>query len=423
MVPEGWEVKTFSNAGIQLIDGDRGSNYPNENDFSDSGYCLFLSAKNVTKNGFKFEITQFITQEKDLQLSKGKLRKGDIVLTTRGTVGNLAFYNDEVPFQNIRINSGMLILRNTKDISILFLYQQLKSFILNKQIERIVFGSAQPQLTVKEVNKLWIYIPNILEQQKIATILSTLDRTIEATQKLIDKEKMVKKGLMADLLTHGIDKQGRIRSPQTHRYVDSPLGMIPEGWEVKHLSELADIVGGGTPAREVEEYWKNGNIPWATPTDITKEKTGKYIDNTKECITTKGLSSSSAKLIPINSILLTSRANIGFMRLNTKPMATNQGFASVVPFEDNAQFLYYLLDIYVPYMHRRAYGTTFPEISKTEVKNISVVIPKSIDEQQKIATILSAQDRKIETEETNLAKLQNLKKGLMGDLLSGDVRV
>jgi type I restriction enzyme S subunit len=74
-------------------------------------------------------------------------------------------------------------------------------------------------------------------------------------------------------------------------------------------------------------------------------------------------------------------------------------------------------------MHRRAYGTTFPEISKTEVKNIPVVIPKSIDEQQKIATILSAQDRKIETEETNLAKLQNLKKGLMGDLLSGKVRV
>lgn len=193
---------------------------------------------------------------------------------------------------------------------------------------------------------------------------------------------------------------------------------VPQGWEVKRLGDLANIVGGGTPARDIEEYWKNGDILWATPTDITKEKTGKYIDQTEEYITEKGLSSSSAKLIPVNSILLTSRANIGDMRLNTKPMATNQGFASLIPYDDNAQFLYYLLGIYVPYMRRRAYGTTFPEISKTEVKNIPVVIPKNLVEQQKIASILSGIDCAIEATQTLIDKEKMIKKALMADLLN-----
>ena len=94
-----------------IIDGDRGKNYPKQDEFSDTGYCLFLNAKNVTATGFSFENRMFITKEKDDALHNGKLERGDVVLTTRGTLGNLAFYDDSVPFENVRINSGMVILR------------------------------------------------------------------------------------------------------------------------------------------------------------------------------------------------------------------------------------------------------------------------------------------------------------------------
>ena len=99
-----------------IIDGDRGKNYPKQNEFFPEGYCLFLNAGNVTPNGFSFEENSFITQEKDDLLRKGKLQRGDIVYTTRGTVGNAALYSESVPFENRRINSGMVILRCYEDI-------------------------------------------------------------------------------------------------------------------------------------------------------------------------------------------------------------------------------------------------------------------------------------------------------------------
>ncbi len=100
----------------EIIDGDRGVNYPKQDEFSDSGYCLFLNAKNVTAEGFVFENCLFISKEKDIALRKGKLQRGDVVLTTRGTIGNLAYYSSSIPFDNIRINSGMVILRMRHNI-------------------------------------------------------------------------------------------------------------------------------------------------------------------------------------------------------------------------------------------------------------------------------------------------------------------
>lgn len=109
--PMGWEVVEFSQAPIRIIDGDRGKNYPKSDEFLESGHCLFLSTKNVSKRGFIFEDCQFISKEKDQILRKGKLKRHDVVLTTRGTVGNTAYYDENVLFEHIRINSGMVILR------------------------------------------------------------------------------------------------------------------------------------------------------------------------------------------------------------------------------------------------------------------------------------------------------------------------
>ena len=251
-VPDGWEINNFKDLKIKLIDGDRGENYPKENEFSDNGFCVFLSAKNVTKDGFRFNEIQFIEKDKDEKLRKGKLNKNDIVLTTRGTVGNIAYFDNTIKYNHIRINSGMILLRNeNKTLETNYLHIFLKSNIFDNQISNTVFGSAQPQLTVKEIEKFFICFPKEKkEQEKIAKILSTLDNAIESTNRIIEKEKNIKTALMQELLTNGIDKNGQIRTPQTHTYKQSELGLIPDEWEVDKINEvtklMTDFVANGS---------------------------------------------------------------------------------------------------------------------------------------------------------------------------------
>ena len=139
-----FDIVQLCDINIDVIDGDRGKNYPHQDELLEAGHCLFLSAKNVTQNGFLFADNQFITQKKDELLNNGKLMRGDIVITTRGTVGNVAIYSDEVPYDNIRINSGMLIIRCGDKIDNYYLYQVLRSKWFYNQILSIQSGSAQP---------------------------------------------------------------------------------------------------------------------------------------------------------------------------------------------------------------------------------------------------------------------------------------
>ncbi len=170
----------FNDADIQFIDGDRGKNYPKQADFLEEGYCLFLSAKNVTTNGFDFANRSFISAEKDNILRAGKLQHNDIVITTRGTIGNVAFYTPNIEFKNIRINSGMLILRiNPNKWNIRFIYLYLTSKEFKNQIECLTSGSAVPQLPVKDIKKLKIPNLNKEQQNKIVEIIGSLDDKIQ----------------------------------------------------------------------------------------------------------------------------------------------------------------------------------------------------------------------------------------------------
>ncbi|MDP1534457.1 MAG: restriction endonuclease subunit S, partial [Rubrivivax sp.] len=163
-----WPMPTFEDAPFQIIDGDRGTNYPSKEDFSPSGHCLFLNTKNVRSDGFKFDELEFISEAKDNALRKGKLERGDVLLTTRGTIGNTGFYDETVEFDNIRINSGMLIFRPdaTKlSSSYLFLFFQSENF--RAQREAIVSGAAQPQLPIRNLNEAKIPLPPLATQQAI----------------------------------------------------------------------------------------------------------------------------------------------------------------------------------------------------------------------------------------------------------------
>ena len=179
-----------------IIDGDRGKNYPKQDEFVDNGYCLFLNAKNVTATGFSFENCMFITEEKDNALHNGKLKRGDVVLTTRGTIGNLAFYDDSVPFENVRINSGMVILRMKKSVvTEVFFIEQFK-LQLQSIREKIASGSAQPQLPISIMNKIQILLAPIELQEQFVTFVEQTDKSKLTIQQSLDKLELLKKSLM-----------------------------------------------------------------------------------------------------------------------------------------------------------------------------------------------------------------------------------
>jgi type I restriction enzyme M protein len=160
-----WPIFTFETAPFQIIDGDRGVNYPSKEDFFPSGYCLFLNTKNVRSDGFKFDELEFINIEKDQALRKGKLERGDVLLTTRGTVGNTALYDKSVEYENVRINSGMLIFRpEVSELESAYLFHFFQSENFRVQKEAIISGSAQPQLPIRSLNQAKIPIPPIDEQ-------------------------------------------------------------------------------------------------------------------------------------------------------------------------------------------------------------------------------------------------------------------
>lgn len=177
-----WRTVKLADAPLEILDGDRGKNYPSQDEFKNNGYCLFLSTKNVRSIGFDFSECQFISKERDELLRKGRLKRNDVVLTTRGTVGNLGFFNDKVSYEKIRINSGMVIIRpdETK------LFPAFNFYTFRKlQADFLTFtsGSAQPQLPIRDLKEIEISIPLIEEQKAIASVLSSLDDKIDLLQR------------------------------------------------------------------------------------------------------------------------------------------------------------------------------------------------------------------------------------------------
>ena len=191
----GLETKPMTEV-CEIIDGDRGKNYPTADEFSDEGYCLFLNAKNVTASGFNFDSCMFVTKEKDEVLRKGKLSRGDVVLTTRGTLGNLAFYREDVPFEHVRINSGMVILRMKQDmVDEVYFIEQFKMQLADIK-EKIASGSAQPQLPISTMDKINILIPEIEKQRQFADFVKQVDKSIVAVQASLDQAQILFDSLM-----------------------------------------------------------------------------------------------------------------------------------------------------------------------------------------------------------------------------------
>lgn len=185
-------------------------------------------------------------------------------------------------------------------------------------------------------------------------------------------------------------------------------------WESKQIGEIAEVVGGGTPKTEIVDYW-DGEIKWFTPSEIGKTK---YVFDSDRHITEKGLKNSSAKLLPKDALLLSSRATVGEISIALTECSTNQGFQSLITKSNvDNDFIYYLISTIKNEFLRRSSGSTFLEINKNEIKRMPINIPE-LSEQKKISNLFSAIDNKIEMLEKKCEYYQDFKKYLMQRIFS-----
>ena len=336
-------------------------------------------------------------------------REGETI-TISGSGANAGFVNY---FDTKIFVSDGFTVKGINDIS---LTKYLFYFLKWKQdyIYFLQSGGAQPHVYLKDIAPLNISFPPLQEQKKIADILSTVDKKIAFVEENINATEELKKGLMQKLLTEGIGHT---------EFKDSELGRIPESWVVVKLEEVCTkIVGGGTPSKNEPDYWNNGTIPWVTPSEFTKSKSN-YISVTENKISEEGLKNSSATLLAIGTVIMSSRATIGECKINTIEITTNQGFISFQCNDLlNNLYLLYLIKQNKPNILKVSSGSTFLEVSRTSMKNFSIAIP-SLEEQKQIAEILSTVDNKLENLKEKKQSFEELKKGLMQKLLTGEVRV
>jgi type I restriction enzyme, S subunit len=248
---EGWVEKKIGDPTLfKIIDGDRGKNYPKQSDFLSEGYCLFLNTKNVRPDGFNFDTTMFVDKDKDEELRKGKLKRRDVILTTRGTIGNVAIYDDSVEFDNIRINSGMLIFRpNEYAITSEYLFKILLSPVVRQQIAESTSGAAQPQLPIKTLVNFTIPVPPVFEQKQIVAILDKvfegIDKAITNTEKNLTNARELFESYLNEIFT----QKGN-------------------GWEWVSLSDITTDITDGDHQPPPKSQ---SGIPFITISNINKQ--------------------------------------------------------------------------------------------------------------------------------------------------------
>ena len=187
------------------------------------------------------------------------------------------------------------------------------------------------------------------------------------------------------------------------------------------LEDIAEIIAGGTPSTKIEQYW-NGKIPWITPKDLANHR-GRYISRGERSITKQGLENSSAKLMPINSVLFTSRAPIGYVTIEKNEICTNQGFKSIVPNAGyHEYFIYYLIKRNVPAIAQQGVGTTFKEVSKDTLSNFAVPLPPKSLVNNFAEKVTPLCEKRCILEEEN-HELKRVRDWLLPMLMNGQARV
>jgi type I restriction enzyme S subunit len=242
--------------------------------------------------------------------------------------------------------------------------------------------------------------------------LDSIQDAIRTQEKIIEKTKELNKSMMADLFKYGGPsfRKGR-------KLKKTEIGEIPENWEVVTIKNIGEVVTGTTPSTLVKDYW-NGDIPFVTPTDITK----KYVENTERYISQKGLQ--KARLLPKDSILVTCIASIGKISITPKPCISNQQINAIICKENiDNEYIYYVMNHMSDRLKMWAGQTTSPIVKKSLFEKFILPLPKDKNEQREIAEILQTIDQKIEIEQKKKALYEELFRTMLNKLMTGEIRV
>ena len=347
------------------------------------------------------------------KLEKFLVKKGDYILAMTGaTIGKLGRYiSDEQAYLNQRV----LKFKPHESIDSNFLYyvlygRQFAKYVVN----HIDSESAQPNISAGTIGKFVFNLPDIKEQRSIASILSSLDDKIAINRRICENLDAQAQALFKHwFIDFAPFKNGK--------FVESELGMIPEGWRVGRLDELGDIVGGATPSKAEDSYYTSKGIAWLTPKDLSN-KLSKFTSRGEIDLTQEGYNSCSAKLMPKGSVLFSSRAPIGYLTIAKNDICTNQGFKSVVPKYAGTAYIYYLLKTNTKRIESMSSGTTFKEASGSLMKSLAVIIPpKSIIDNYEASVVEIFKEQEVIEDES--ARLSTLRDTLLPKLMSGQIKV
>ena len=375
--------------------------------------AISLSPKNIINGELNLEQCTYIKWDKYYESPEIMINPNEIVITKTGSsVGRTTFVRRVV--HPMTLNPQLVVLKNISE-NAEFLSYYIKSALFQSVLKSIVVGSAIPTLSQKNLANLMINVPKEVEdQRRIASILSSLDRKIELNNKInADLEEMAQAIFKNWFVDFEPFKDGK--------FVDSELGMIPEGWKVGRLDEIADVVGGSTPSKAKPEYYTQKGIAWLTPKDLSNHP-AVYTSRGEIDITEEGYNSTSTKLMPKGTILFTSRAPIGYISIAQNDICTNQGFKSLVPKKAGTCFLYCFLKYVTPEIENKSTGSTFKEASGSLMKSLQVLMPE-----QKVfedfETIVSPLFARIESLEKENSRLSLLRDTLLPRLMSGEIEI
>ncbi len=423
------EVSDLLNAGKLVI----GDGYRAKNEELASNGLPFVRAGNIN-DGFRFEDADHFPEQNLARVGNKISQPGDVVFTSKGTVGRFAFVR---PKTKRFVYSPQLCFWRSLDrekIDPRFLYYWMYGREFFIQFKGVAGQTDMAEyVSLTDQRRMHITLPDVDEQRAIGHILGALDDKIELNRRMNETLEAMARALFkswfVDFDPVRAKAEGRDTGLPKHiadlfpdSFEDSELGEIPRGWEIKSIGDLADVVGGTTPSTKERSYWEGGTRAWATPKDLSGLSVPVLLD-TERRITDAGLSQIGSGLLPKGTVLLSSRAPIGYLAIAEIPVAVNQGFIAMVPKAGTSNlFLLFWASVTHEEIISRANGSTFLEISKANFRPITVVAPW--------APVMIAFDRLVRPTYERIVEcacesrtLAQLRDTLLPRLTAGDIHV
>lgn len=373
----------------------------------------------------------------NMEKKKFGIQSGDLIFARRSLVAEGAGKCSVVMETDGNTVFESSIIRGRPNSQIahsLFLFYFFSSVYGRNEIATIQRDMAVSGITGKDLLRLEIPLPPLAEQKAIANILGSLDDKIELNRKMNESLEGIARALFKSWFVDfdsvrikadggqppGLDSATAALFPST--FQDSALGKIPEGWRVEAIGDVVKVAGGGTPSTKNPEYWEGGTFHWSTPKDLAALSSPVLI-NTERKVTQKGLDKISSGLLPAGTVLLSSRAPIGYLAISEVPIAINQGYIAMVCEEKVSK--YYILfwcQENMGIIESNANGTTFLEISKKNFRPIKILIPP-VPIFDAFNTQVKSLYRCIVNNERESRTLTTLRDTLLPKLISGQVRI